>query len=67
MSFMEQQRERLKKVAGKSSGTKWLTLEIVLVTILLLVVMVEAIRVLRLWFEGRIELVRSFQRSARGA
>ncbi|RXW24332.1 hypothetical protein EST38_g1525 [Candolleomyces aberdarensis] len=48
MSFMETQRGRLKTLSGKTGGTTWLTLGIVLATVLLFMVMVGVIRVLRI-------------------
>jgi SNARE protein 1 len=48
MSFMESQRRRLKVLSGKMGGTTWLTLGIVLVTILVFVVMVGVMRILRI-------------------
>lgn len=48
LTFMEVQRARLKNFAGKSGGTTWLTLGIVLFVILVFVVMIGVIRLARL-------------------
>ncbi|TEB19653.1 hypothetical protein FA13DRAFT_1767107 [Coprinellus micaceus] len=48
LGFMEGQRKRLRDFAGKSGGTTWLTLGIVLAVLLLFVVMVGFIRLTRI-------------------
>jgi hypothetical protein len=45
---MESQRGRLKVLSGKTGGTTWLTLGIVLAMILVFVVMVGVMRILRI-------------------
>ncbi|KAJ3502777.1 hypothetical protein NMY22_g18472 [Coprinellus aureogranulatus] len=47
LGFMETQRKRLRDFSGKSGGTTWLTLGIVLCVLLLFVVMVGFIRLTR--------------------
>lgn len=48
LGFMEGQRKRLRDFAGKSGGTTWLTLGIVLAVLLLFMVMVGFIRLTRI-------------------